>query len=709
MHSKSGAPMRVLLAGLFLLATPMFATPPWEIACNDGRVDLVVEDFDSAWTAVTAGGDIPSPGQAIVGGCHGANALAVTYDLTNVQSSGPNAGQSWVVLVKTIPSTNLASFTHIRLSIKGSNVNSHDTLEVKLKDAANNLHAVALRSMTDLVAWKPIFIDFRELTGGGTLDLTQITGLEIGISRCSFCEVPDIPGTTPPDEHTGTLTLDEFAVVNLKPGGAHRLTQTSFAEVPANATARATAANALLAYVESSGPGQSMTRAWYPEANKNFNTYVQAEALLAFVYEYERSGNLQFRNAANALGARLIELQIAPGKQQAGAWFTGHTIVNNALYAGNRALPEGNPPPCDGDETLVNGEATNLDTCMWAGNTGWALIALGRLQRAGIYPDPAALATSITRGADWIAGQSAYRNMGGSYPNLISLGIEGNLSAYFGLLAAGRKTQAATLGDAIFQFGWDAVQRRIKPGVPPTQVATAIDVSGSWGATFLRSSGRTQEALDSMGYSASIMRTVSFNGLVRGYGDIAGPFTPTVEFTAQAAGAGISDAAFAMSEILSLTDPAYSGAHRGAADHWYGGALSPWATTMAGVSPTAWVHFALHLDPLLPYLPFTNDPIVPLSTPVRAEHVRELRSRISRLRGRFGLAAYPWEDGTVTEHVTKVKARHVQDLRDAVCDVYETIYGRTSPSICSAPTLVPGQAVDDAHIGDVRAAVFAVE
>lgn len=699
----------VFLTGLLLSAAHLEATPPWEIACGDGRVDLVLDNFDASWTAVTAGSAIPSPTQTVVGGCNGANALAVTYDLTSTQPpEGPNPGQSWIVLVKTIPSTNLISYTHIRLSIKGSNVNSHDTLEVKLKDSANNLHAVALRSMTDLTAWKPIFIDFRELTGANTLDLSQITGMEIGISRCSYCEVPDVPGTTPPEEHTGTLTLDEFAVVNLKLGGAHRLTQGSFVEVPTNAAARATAASALLAYVTASGPGASMTPAWYPEANPNFNTYVQAEALLAFVYEYERSGNIQYRNAANALAARLIELQITQDKEQAGAWFTGHTIANNALAPPYRSLPEGSPPPCDGDETLVNGLANNLDTCMWVGNTGWVLIALGRLQRAGIYGDATALANAITRGADWIAGQSAYRGNGGTYPNLISLGIEGNLSAYFGLLAAGR-TQAALLGDAIYQFGWDATQRRIKPGVGPNDVATAIDVSGSWGATFLRSSGRRQEALDSMGYSASVMRTVSFNGLIRGYGDIAGPFTPAVEFTAQAAGAGISDATYAMSQMLSLTDPAYGNAHRGAADHWYGGALSPWATTMAGVSPTAWVHFAFHLDPLLPYLPFTNDPIVPNVTLIRAEHVRELRSRISRLRGRFGLAAYPWEDGTLTENVTKVKARHVQDLRDAVCDVYEVIYGRSSPSICTAPTLVPGQAVDDSHVANIRAAVFAVE
>lgn len=706
---------KLLLASFLLLSTPALAqSPPWEIGCGDGRVDLVLDNFDATWTAITAGSAIPLPAQNLVSGCNGTAALAVTYDLTNVQPpEGPNPGQSWIVLIKNIPSTNISAYSHLRLAMKGSSLNSHETVEVKLKDAAGHLHAVALGSMTDLPAWRPIFIDFRELTGSGTLDLTQIVGMEIGISRCSGsgCEVPDLPGSPPPEEHTATMTFDEFALVDLKLGGAHRLTQSSFSEVPANPTVRANAAGAMLARIVASGAGQSLTPAWYPEANPNFNTYVQAEALLVFVYEYERSGNIAYRDAANALAARLIALQIPQGKQQAGAWFTAHTIENGVLTPPYRSLPSVNPPPCDGDETLVQpgNLANNLDACMWVGNVGWTLIALGRLQRAGFYPDPTALATAITRGADWVAGQSAYRGNGGTYPNLISLGVEGNLSAYFGLRAAARNSEATLLGDAIFQFGWDSVQRRIKPGVGLLDVATAIDVSGSWGATFLRASGRRQEALESMGYSASVMRTVSFDGATRGYGDIAGPYTPAVEFTGQAAGAGISDAAYAMTQVLSLTDPSYPGAFRGAADHWYGGALSPWATTMAGVSPTAWVYFAFHLDPLQPDVRYTDDPIMPLGTIIRAEHVRELRARIDRLRRRFNLSPYSWTDPTLTQTVTPVKAQHFQDLRNALCSVYTLVYGRTTPSICVAPALAAGQTVMAAHVSDLRAAVFAIE
>ena len=70
----------------------------------------------------------------------------------------------------------------------------------------------------------------------------------------------------------------------------------------------------------------------------------------------------------------------------------------------------------------------------------------------------------------------------------------------------------------------------MKPGVLPADAASAMDVSGSWGATFLRAIGKTQEALDAQAYAASILRVSSFDATRYGYGDIAGPYTPAVEF-----------------------------------------------------------------------------------------------------------------------------------------------------------------------------------
>lgn len=226
---------RILVKACFLVLVlganaALPAAPPWEIACGDGRVDTILENFDSAWTfCCTADAVIPAPTLSIVPGCNG-DAMAVDYDLTNVAPSGSaNAGQSWIVLQKFFsPDRDLTPYTHIRLAMRDSNLNSHDNIEVKLKDASG-LFSTVLRSMTDLSAWRAIYLDFREFTGTGAIDLAHISGLEIAIVRCAGCEVVDDPSNAgPSEEHVGTLYLDEFAAVDLKSGAANRLTETGF-------------------------------------------------------------------------------------------------------------------------------------------------------------------------------------------------------------------------------------------------------------------------------------------------------------------------------------------------------------------------------------------------------------------------------------------------------------------------------------------------
>lgn len=603
-----------LLVGFLLMPGTNVAqtAPPWGNACGDGRVDAVLDNFDSPWVfCCTADVSIPAPAIHMVPGCNG-NAMAVDYDLTNVAPPGSsNPGQSWIVLQKSLPPhTDLTQYTHVRLAIRGLNLNSHDTIEVKLRDT-NGLFVAPLVSMTDLPAWRAIYIDLNQFVGVGRIDLANIVGLEIGIVRCANCEVADSPLVQePPEEHFGTLYLDEFGLVNLKPGGVNRLVESGFETVPPNLTVRSNAAQALLHRIVPSGAGTGLIPAWFPETPPNLNTYVQAEALLVFVYEYERTGDITFRNAASKLADRLISLQIPAGKAQAGAWYSSYAVQNGALLPPNRAVPSGPTTMCDGNETMISDPvtqqlvSTNIDACEWVGNVGWALIALGRLRRSGFYTDSAALGGALEQGGQWVAGQSKYRGMT-AYPGLISLGTEGNISAYFGLLAASKTKEAATLGAAIYKAAWDPVERRLWPGVGAADAATAIDVAGSWGVTFLRSLGRLQEALDSQAYAASVMRVSSFDGSVFAYGDIAGPYTPAIEFTAQAAAAGIKDATFVMQQISSLQIPGsgtYPGAFPGAADHWYGGPFSPWDTTMPGASPTAWVYFALNGDPLIDVL-----------------------------------------------------------------------------------------------------------
>lgn len=598
----------VLLTILFgpRLAHSQTLTP---VFCGDGRYDIHLDEFNTTTGApFTAHATIPNPIVTTTIGCDG-TAIGILYDLSNVAPPGsPNEGQSWVVWRRALPAeVDLSPATHLRVALRGSNQNSHETVQIKLADSDGQLAAISLPSLTDLPVWRPIYIDLRELSDIDSLDRHHITHIEIGIVRCDTCEVADQPDhPLPPDEHTGTIFVDELAAVNLAPGAAHRVTQTAFAAVTPHAAVRAAAAAALLNQVSASGPGAGLIPAWFPETNPNYNTFAQAETLLVLVYEYNTTGDPAYRNAANTLADRLIDLQIGSGKAQAGAWFSAYTIAGSALRPPNRALPANSTVPCDGDETMVLDPksmelvATNIDSCQWVGNVGWVLIALGKLQRSGIYSQPDMLQTAIDNGAEWLATQSAYRNMQATYPDLISLGIEGNISAYFGLLAANHYQAADKLGAAIFQFGWDDKLQRMRPGVGPADYATALDVSGSWGASFLRAIGQPDKALASQGYTASIMPIRSFDDSLVGYGDIAGPWTVAVEFSAQGAASGLCGADTVMTELykLQITSGDDAGAFPGGTDHWYGGQLSPWTTTMAGVSPTAWVYFALNSNPI---------------------------------------------------------------------------------------------------------------
>ena len=60
---------------------------------------------------------------------------------------------------------------------------------------------------------------------------------------------------------------------------------------------------------------------------------------------------------------------------------------------------------------------------------------------------------------------------------------------------------------------------------------------------------------------------------------------------------------------------------------------------------------------------FTDDPLVPGVTPVRAIHFRELRTRIDALRSQAGLSAYAWTDPTLRAGATAVSSVHLTELR----------------------------------------------
>ena len=105
---------------------------------------------------------------------------------------------------------------------------------------------------------------------------------------------------------------------------------------------------------------------------------------------------------------------------------------------------------------------------------------------------------------------------------------------------------------------------------------------------------------------------------------------------------------------------------------------------------------------------FTDDPLVPGVTPVRAIHFAELRARIDALREAAGLGGFAWTDPVLTAGVTPVRLAHLLELRSALAEAYAAA-GRTAPGwtdAAPAPGVTP---IRSAHLTELRAAVVALE
>ncbi len=105
--------------------------------------------------------------------------------------------------------------------------------------------------------------------------------------------------------------------------------------------------------------------------------------------------------------------------------------------------------------------------------------------------------------------------------------------------------------------------------------------------------------------------------------------------------------------------------------------------------------------------PFTDHPLRPGVTRVRAVHFLELRERIRLLRQDAGLPPFPWTDSMLTPRVTPVRRVHVAELRDALADVYAAV--GQSPPHYSDPTLPKETPIRAAHLMELRSAILELE
>ena len=105
---------------------------------------------------------------------------------------------------------------------------------------------------------------------------------------------------------------------------------------------------------------------------------------------------------------------------------------------------------------------------------------------------------------------------------------------------------------------------------------------------------------------------------------------------------------------------------------------------------------------------FTDDPIRPGVTPIRAVHFMELRSRIDALRVGAGLGRFAWTDPVLAAGMTPVRLVHLLELRTALSGAYAAS-GQPAPPWTDATTATGTIPIRAAHLMELRAAVVVLE
>ena len=130
------------------------------------------------------------------------------------------------------------------------------------------------------------------------------------------------------------------------------------------------------------------------------------------------------------------------------------------------------------------------------------------------------------------------------------------------------------------------------------------------------------------------------------------------------------------------------------------------ATDTGGSNTAAFQSFAVTVAALP--APFSDDPLLPGVTPIKAVHFTELRMRIDVLRQAGGLGRFPWTDKILRAGVTPVKLVHLHELREALVATH-AVLGRQVPSWTDPAPVRGATPIRVTHLMELRAAVVALE
>jgi hypothetical protein len=162
----------------------------------------------------------------------------------------------------------------------------------------------------------------------------------------------------------------------------------------------------------------------------------------------------------------------------------------------------------------------------------------------------------------------------------------------------------------------------------------------------------------------------------------SGPFT----YQWYAGASGNTAAPIASATASSYTTPALNAPARYWARVSNGSGSADTATTLLSVT-------------------YTDAILVAHTTPVRAAHLNELRTRVNAVRERLGLSGFPWSAASISIGAL-IRAQEIIDLRTAITDLYARL-GVPTPTY--GESIASGAAIKASYFTELRTLLAAIE
>ena len=321
------------------------------------------------------------------------------------------------------------------------------------------------------------------------------------------------------------------------------------------------------------------------------------------------------------------------------------------------------------------------------------------------------------------------------------------VDAWLGLRQGAGTSGTLLLADDDSGAGTNArITAELTAGTYTIEASTAVEGVASTGAfalTITPSAGPTGCTVDNLG---TVSGTVRRNGtlghdcvspnwsgeLARYYSfTLARPTNIQIDMTSSAVDAwlGLREGAGTSGTLLRSDNDSGAGTNARITSSHIGTYTIEASTAVEGVAATGPFTLTITTSPFIPtstsdatpvidgneiasqrsvVTTFTDHPVRPGTTPVKAAHFREIRARIAALRERAGLPAVSWTDPTLTAGATPVKRVHLTELRTALDAAYDAL-AQPRPVYTDAAVTGGLTVIKAVHVAELRAAVAALE